>query len=55
MSKYETQRGTLIVVDVNTFAREAVSVLGAVHVTTGCFDHELQVQEVELRGVGSAE
>ncbi len=44
MSKYETPHGTLIVVDVETFAREAVSVLGAMRQTTGCFEHELQVQ-----------
>uniref|UniRef100_A0A915EM21 Uncharacterized protein n=1 Tax=Ditylenchus dipsaci TaxID=166011 RepID=A0A915EM21_9BILA len=37
------QNSSLFVVDTENFARQAVSVLGLVHRTSGCFNHEIQM------------
>lgn len=45
ISKYEThEANNLFVVSAENFAKQAVRLIGKTHITTGCWQHDIQVQ-----------
>lgn len=50
LASYEPGDTELFVVDTNVFAKQAVNIIGKCRLSTGCFQHDLQVCLV-IKGV----